>query len=76
MFSRVGLFLVMMGYVALGGVLFKELEAKNELNMRLIMNEKLNTTLHKLWDGILSVNSLPDTEKRRNFSLYATDELE
>jgi hypothetical protein len=76
MFSRVGLFFVMMGYVALGGFLFKELEAGNELNMRYIMDEKLNITVYKLWGGILNVNSLPEMEKRRNFSLYAADEIE
>ena len=76
MFSRVGLFFVMMGYVALGGVLFQELEAKNELNMRHIMHDELNLTLHKLWSAILRVNSLPELDKRKNFSLYATDELE
>ncbi len=76
MFSRVGLFFVMMGYVALGGVLFQELEAGNELNMRHIMNGKLNITLHKLWSAILQANSLPDDEKKRNFSLYASNELE
>jgi len=76
MFSRVGLFFVMMGYVALGGVLFQELEAGNELNMRHSMAEKLNETLFKLWDEVLRVNPLPENEKRRDFSLYATDELE
>ena len=76
MFSRVGLFFVMMGYVALGGVLFQELEAGNELNMRLGMNEKLTVTLNKLWGAILQANSLPEWDKRRNFSLNATSELE
>ncbi len=75
MFSRVGLFFVMMGYVALGGILFKELEAGNEEKMRRSMEDELNTTLHKLWHGILRVNSLPEIDKRKNFSLYATDEL-
>jgi hypothetical protein len=76
MFSRVGLFLVMMGYVALGGVLFRELEADNELNMRHIMDQKLNSTLDKLWNETLRVNPLPEHDKKRNFSLYAADELE
>ena len=76
MFSRVGLFLVMMGYVAIGGVLFKELEAGNELNMRRIMDDKLNRTLGKLWEDILRVNSLPENDRRRNFSSHASDELE
>jgi len=76
MFSRVGLFFVMMGYVALGGVLFKELEAGNELKMRRIMDGELNSTLNKLWERILGVNPLPHREKRINFSLYAADELE
>jgi hypothetical protein len=76
MFSRVGLFFVMMGYVAIGGFLFQELEAGNELKMRHIMNDKLNETLHKLWGAILRVNSLPYDDKKRNFSLYASDELE
>ncbi len=76
MFSRVGLFFVMMGYVALGGLLFRELEAGNEANMRRIMAGKLNETLFKLWDEVLRVNPLPDNEKRRDFSLYVTDELE
>lgn len=60
MFSRVGLFLVMIGYVALGGVIFQALEAGNEHTMRDIMGGKLNSTLYKLWDEILRVNSLPE----------------
>jgi hypothetical protein len=76
MFSRVGLFFVMMGYVAVGGLLFKELEAGNELHMRHIMEAELNRTLYKLWYEVLRVNSLPDTEKRTDFILNATDELE
>ena len=76
MFSRIGLFFVMMGYVALGGLLFKELEAGNELNMRLIMDEKLNLTLLNLWKDILRINSLPEIERRKNFTFLAADELE
>jgi hypothetical protein len=76
MFSRVGLFFVMMGYVALGGLLFRELEAGNELKMRIIMNEELNITVHKLWNAILLVNPLPYEDKKRNFSLFASHELE
>ena len=41
MFSRVGLFLVMIGYVALGGGLFQALEAGNEQMMRQSMSEEL-----------------------------------
>ncbi|CAF1030171.1 unnamed protein product [Adineta steineri] len=76
MFSRVGLFFVMMGYVALGGVLFQLLEAGNERNMRLEMESKLNLTLGKLWNETLRVNSFPKTDKKGNFSLYASRELE
>ena len=76
MFSRIGLFFVMMGYVALGGLLFKELEAGNELNMRLIMDEKLNLTLLNLWKDLLRINSLPEIERRKNFTFHAADELE
>ncbi|CAF3920096.1 unnamed protein product, partial [Rotaria magnacalcarata] len=76
MFSRVGLFLVMIGYVALGGLLFRELEAGNEHDMRRIMHDELTLTLEKLWKGILDANPLPDKEKRRNFSIYATNELQ
>ncbi|CAF3247357.1 unnamed protein product [Rotaria socialis] len=76
MFSRVGLFFVMIGYVALGGWLFQGLEARNEQDMRRSMSEKLNSTLYKLWDEILRVNSYPYHDKRGNFTLYATEELE
>ncbi|CAF0881711.1 unnamed protein product [Rotaria sordida] len=76
MFSRVGLFFVMIGYVALGGWLFQALEAGNEQDMRRSMNEKFNSTLYKLWDGILQVNSYPYNDKKGNFTLYATQELE
>ena len=76
MFSRVGLFVVMIGYVAMGGWLFQALEARNEQDMRRSMSEKLNSTLYKLWDEILRVNSYPYQEKRGNFTLYATQELE
>ena len=76
MFSRVGLFLVMIGYVAFGGLLFQALEAGNERNMRLIMDLELNTTLYKLWEEILRVNSFPYKDKKGNFSLYASNELE
>ncbi|CAF3788858.1 unnamed protein product, partial [Rotaria sp. Silwood1] len=76
MFSRVGLFFVMIGYVALGGVVFQALEAGNEHDMRHIMDVELNNTLNKLWGEILSVNSFPEPYKRRNFSLNATRELE
>ncbi|CAF2985984.1 unnamed protein product [Rotaria socialis] len=76
MFSRVGLFLVMIGYVALGGLLFQALEAGNEHDMRRIMHDELTITLEKLWKGILDANPLPDKEKRRNFSIYATNELQ
>jgi hypothetical protein len=76
MFSRVGLFLVMIGYVALGGGLFQALEAGNENHMRRVMSAELNDTLYRLWDEILRVNSFPLNEKRGNFSLNATRELE
>lgn len=76
MFSRVGLFFVMIGYVALGGWLFQALEARNEQDMRRSMSEKLNSTLYKLWDEILRVNSFPHNDKRGNFTLFATQELE
>lgn len=76
MFSRVGLFFVMIGYVAVGGWLFQALEARNEQDMRRSMSEKLNSTLYKLWDEILRVNSYPYQEKRGNFTQYATQELE
>ncbi|CAF5007780.1 unnamed protein product, partial [Rotaria sp. Silwood1] len=76
MFSRVGLFFVMIGYVALGGVVFQALEAGNEHDMRHIMDVELNNTLNKLWGEILSVNSFPEPYKKRNFSLNATRELE
>lgn len=76
MFSRVGLFLVMIGYVAFGGLLFRALEAGNEKDMRRIMSLELNTTLYKLWDEVLRVNSFPYKDKKGNFSLYAINELE
>jgi hypothetical protein len=43
-----GLFLVMIGYVALGGVVFQALESGNEYNMRSVMGEKLDSTLLKI----------------------------
>ncbi len=76
MFSRVGLFFVMMGYVAIGGILFKELEAGNEMKMRHIMADELNATVYKLWNGILAANSVPKEDKKRMFSLNASYELE
>lgn len=76
MFSRVGLFFVMIGYVALGGVVFQALEAGNELNMRRIMDLELNKTINKLWNETLRVNPFPVKDKRGNFSLYAARELE
>ena len=76
MFSRVGLFVVMICYVAIGGVLFQELEAGNELNMRHIMNAEFNKTLGRLWNATLRVNSLPEKDKERNFSSDASSELE
>ncbi|CAF2923735.1 unnamed protein product [Rotaria sp. Silwood2] len=76
MFSRVGLFFVMIGYVALGGWLFQALEAHNEQDMRRSMSEKLNLTLDKLWEEILRVNSYPYHDKKGNFTLNATEELE
>jgi hypothetical protein len=76
MFSRVGLFFVMIGYVAFGGWLFQALEARNEQDMRQSMSEKLNSTLYKLWAEILRVNSYPYNDKKGNFTLYATQELE
>ncbi len=76
MFSRVGLFVVMIGYVAFGGWLFKALEAGNEQDMRRSMSEKLNTTLYELWYEILRVNSYPYNDKKGNFTLYATQKLE
>jgi hypothetical protein len=76
MFSRVGLFFVMIGYVALGGWLFQVLEAGNEENMRRSMSFELNATLYKLWEEILRVNSYPYQDKKGNFTLYATQELE
>jgi hypothetical protein len=76
MFSRVGLFLVMIGYVAIGGWVFQALEAGNEENMRRSMSLELNTTLYKLWEEILRVNSYPHQEKKGNFTVYATQELE
>ena len=76
MFSRVGLFFVMIGYVALGGWLFQALEAGNEENMSRSMSLKLNATLYKLWEEILRVNPYPYQDKKGNFTLYATEELE
>ncbi|CAF0774828.1 unnamed protein product [Adineta ricciae] len=76
MFSRVGLFFVMIGYVALGGGLFQALEAGNEQMMRQSMSEELNSTLYKLWNVILRVNSFPYHDKKGNFTLNATQELE
>jgi hypothetical protein len=76
MFSRVGLFVVMIGYVALGGWLFQALEAKNEQDMRHSMSDELNITLYKLWNETLRVNSYPYHDKKGNFTLYATLELE
>ena len=76
MFSRVGLFFVMMGYVALGGALFQALEAGNEHNMRRIMDGELTLTLNKLWNETLRVNSFPEKEKKGNFSVYASGQLE
>ena len=76
MFSRVGLFFVMIGYVALGGWLFRALEHQNEREMRRSMNDKLNSTLYKLWDEILRLNSYPYHEKKANFSAYAIQELQ
>ena len=76
MFSRVGLFFVMIGYVALGGGLFQALEAGNEQKMRQSMSEELNSTLYKLWHVILRVNSYPYADKKGNFTLNATQELE
>jgi hypothetical protein len=76
MFSRVGLFLVMIGYVALGGLVFQALESGNEYNMRAIMGEKLDSTLLKLWDAMLTVNSLPEKDKKANFSSLAMQQLE
>ncbi|CAF0803680.1 unnamed protein product [Didymodactylos carnosus] len=76
MFSRVGLFCVMIGYVAFGGWLFQTLESTNEQNMRRAMGEELNTTLYKLWIELLRVNSYPYVDKRGNFSIYASRELE
>jgi hypothetical protein len=76
MFSRVGLFFVMIGYVALGGVLFQALEAGNEHEMRTVMGVKLGSTLDKLWDATLTVNSLPEKDKKANFSTFAIRELE
>ncbi|CAF1062985.1 unnamed protein product [Rotaria sordida] len=76
MFSRVGLFFVMIGYVALGGILFQALEAGNEHNMRHIMDLELNKTLDKLWQETLRVNPFPEKDKKGNFSLNATGELE
>ena len=75
LFSRVGLFLVMMGYVAFGGILFQALEAKNEQDMREIMAGELNKTLSKLWNVTLKVNKVHDEHKRGNFSRWATPEL-
>lgn len=76
MFSRVGLFLVMIGYVAFGGLLFQALEAGNERKMRESMDAELNKTLSKLWVEILRVNSFPLKDKKGNFSLNASFELE
>lgn len=76
MFSRVGLFFVMIGYVAIGGWLFQALEAGNEENMRRSMSRELNATLYKLWDEILRINGYPPLEKKGNFTLYASQELE
>ena len=76
MFSRVGLFFVMIGYVAMGGWLFQALEAGNEENMRRSMSFELNSTLYKLWDEILRVNSYPFVDKKGNFTQYASQELE
>ena len=76
MFSRVGLFFVMIGYVALGGILFQALESGNEHNMRHIMDLELNKTLDKLWQETLRVNPFPEKDKKGNFSLNATGELE
>ncbi len=38
----------MIGYVALGGVVFQALESGNEYNMRSVMGEKLDSTLLKI----------------------------
>ena len=76
MFSRVGLFFVMIGYVALGGALFQAFEAGNEHNMRRAMELELNITLSKLWEETLRVNSFTGKDKKGNFSLYAIHELE
>ena len=76
MFSRVGLFFVMIGYVAVGGWLFQALEAGNEENMRRSMSRELNTTLYKLWDEILRINAYPLPEKKGNFTVFASEELE
>ena len=76
MFSRVGLFFVMIGYVAIGGWLFQALEAGNEENMRRSMSRELNTTLYKLWDEILRINAYPLPEKKGNFTNFASQELE
>ncbi|CAF0903741.1 unnamed protein product [Didymodactylos carnosus] len=51
-------------------------ESTNEQNMRREMGEELNTTLNKLWEEILRINSLPYVDKRGNFSIYASRELE
>ncbi|CAF1168714.1 unnamed protein product [Adineta ricciae] len=75
LFSRVGLFLVMMGYVAFGGILFQLLEAGNEAKMRSNMAEELNKTLNKLWNVTMMANSIPEEYKRGNFSRWATPEL-
>ena len=60
----------------MGGWLFQALEAGNEENMRRSMSLELNSTLYKLWDEILRVNSYPFVDKKGNFTQYASQELE
>ena len=76
MFSRVGLFFVMIGYVAFGGLLFQALEAKNEKDMRKEMDIELNSTVYKLWADVLRVKSFFDKDEKGNFSAKAIYELE
>jgi hypothetical protein len=73
MVSRVGLLILMIGYVSAGGLVFQELEAENERQSYKKSVESINTLVNRIYERVQK-NSIEIEDKA--FGTYLTKEIE
>lgn len=73
MVSRVGLLILMVGYVCAGGLIFQELEAENERQSYKKSIESIDTLVNRIYERIQK-NSIEIEDK--SFGRFLTNEIE